>query len=90
VGPLKVRYDYGFNCSGTGQHEVLEYVYTQPNGNPELEDGPYVVLYTEKPETARVIAAILNVDGTDNGFPLTPMAMAQDRVPTPGIIHTGE
>jgi hypothetical protein len=83
---LKVRYDYGYNNSGTGQHEVIEYVYTQPDGNPELEEGPYVVLYTEKPETARVIAALLNVDGTDQNWPSTPMAMAQDRVPTPGGI----
>jgi hypothetical protein len=80
VSQLKVRYDYGFNTSGTGQHEVLEYVITtyatavQGGGNAQSEEGPYVVLYTEQKETAVVIAAILNVDGTDNNFPLTPLA----------------
>jgi hypothetical protein len=80
MGSLKVKYDYGFNTSGTGQHEVIEYVYTQPSGNPELEEGPYVVLYTEKKSTAECIAALLNVDGTDNSFPLTPMAREQGKV----------
>jgi hypothetical protein len=83
---FSVRYDYGYNNSGTGQHEVIEYVTTQEPGptcrcihpehhsKPKVEEGPYVVLYTEKPETARVIAALLNVDGTDQNWPNTPMA----------------
>lgn len=101
MSQLNVRYDYGFNCSGTGQHEVLEYVTTraerptcrcihpQHHTSQQVEEGPYVVLYTEKKETAVVIAAILNVDGTDNNFPLTPMAKAVDvgwnRIGTVGV-----
>lgn len=77
MSKTSVRYDYGFNTSGTHQHEVIEYVFTQTSGNPELEEGPYVVLYTEEKCTAEVIARLLTIDGTDNNFPHTPLDMAK-------------
>jgi hypothetical protein len=86
VSSIKVRYDYGFNNSGTGQHEVLEYVtrtvHGAANGHAncrcvskgvEIVEGPYVVLFTEQKCTAECIAMLLNADGTDNNFPATPM-----------------
>jgi hypothetical protein len=92
MSKLNVRYCAGYNVSGTGQHEVLEYVeqarqhvvcrcmkpqHFVPQG--PVEEGPYVVLYTETPWAAEAIAALLTADGGDNGFPLTPLATAYNR-----------
>ena len=83
MSKLNVRYDYGFNVSGTGQHEVLEFVTTTAayldKPTERVEEGPYVVLYTETPWAAEAIAALLTADGGDNGFPLTPLATAYNR-----------
>jgi hypothetical protein len=88
---MQVRYEYGFNTSGTQQHEVLEFVSKRERptcrcmgtghyhgsglGSPNME-GPYVVLYTEERSTAEVIAKLLTIDGTTNNFPETPMSEA--------------
>lgn len=87
---LKVRYDYGFNTSRTQQHEVIEYVTRSVKGagaghancrcitkNVEVEEGPYVVLYTEQRSTAECIAMLLNADGTTNNYPETPLMQAK-------------
>jgi len=91
---VTVRYCHGFNVSGTGQHEVLEYV-MQPSsayqGNcrcihPQhhatyahtpVEEGPYVILYTDQAWAAEAVAAILNADGTISNVPTTEMSAAQ-------------
>lgn len=91
MSQFTVRYCAGFNTSGTGQHEVLEYVMTAV-----VEEGPYVVLYLEHSWSAEAIAALLNADGTDNNFPETPLAQAQHYMDVrfgkqpPGLISTGE
>lgn len=89
MSQVKVRYEHGFNLTGTGQHEVLEYVTVVNDGatcrcihpehhtSPWREEGPYVVLYTETAWAAQAIGHILNADGTDNNFPETPLAQAQ-------------
>lgn len=90
MSQVKVRYEHGFNVSGTGQHEVLEYVVSVNDRatcrcvHPEhhttsawREEGPYVALYTETPWAAQAIAALLNADGTDNNFPTTPLSAAK-------------
>ena len=86
---MSVRYDYGYNTSHTQQHEVIEYVlrsepgpvcrciHPQHHSKPKVEEGPYIVLYTEKRATAEAIAMLLNADGTDNNFPETPLASAK-------------
>jgi hypothetical protein len=43
----------------------------------QTEEGPYVVLYTERRATAEAIAMLLNADGTDNNFPETPLSAAK-------------
>lgn len=65
MSKLSVRYTYGHNQSGTGQHEVLEYVTDSRPGAGQLrnvEEGPHVALYTESQWAARAIAAILTAD----------------------------
>lgn len=97
MSQFTVRYCAGFNTSGTGQHEVLEYVVkSDEEVHGVIEEGPYVVLYLEHSWSAEAIAALLNADGTDNNFPETPLAQAQHYMAVrfgkqdPGLVSTGE
>jgi hypothetical protein len=65
---VKVHYTYGFNTSGTGQHEVIEYV----GISSHLMDEAYVILYVESDHTAKAIAALMEADGGDNNWPDQP------------------
>jgi hypothetical protein len=79
----QVEYRSGYNNTGTGQHEVLEYGFV--DGKME---GPYAVLYTESAWAATAIAAILTADGGDNNYPPATVGVVTATHTHDGLAHT--